>query len=476
MLERLAQWTMSEIQLHSQLLAARRREQFLKNFFAITSEKTHSTEKKIEQLMQLGCEHFGYESGGVAILTHDQVGLNPYYGENREFVIPSFQISEEIFDEVVKREEPIKYIKGQANGSLVYELLKNNFDFDEMIGWRIFNKEEHRQEDTIIFIYMHTSISPIGNPALNQELLMILTQWIGQAYQSRKAHSEILSSEMRYKMVVESANDAIILADENMMIQAWNPAAQKMFQYTKEEALGSKVDIIIPDEFLQKHHTGMERFKKTRQGKIMGRMVELEGRRKDGHCFPIELSLYAWNNEKDLFFGCMIRDITERKRDQDIINNLAYRDTLTGLRNRTSFDEKIDWFFEKQRAFRLLFIDIDGFKAVNDTFGHTKGDLLLQAIAERLHSVLRLPEMVPYRYGGDEFLVLINNPEINKFSNIKEEIIEALSFPYYLKGDTIRVSASIGESSYPEHGDDLNKLLKAADTLMYQMKQKGGGR
>ncbi len=406
----------------------------------------------------------------------DQVIIKPYYGEIQAGTPQSFKIDNRVFEEMIKHDEPISYKKNVESDSPAYHLLKSNFDFDELIGYRVYNKEGSVRESSITFIYMHTSLSPVGNLALNHELLMIMTQWIGQVYQSRKANAEQLSSEMRYRMVIESANDAIILADENLIIQSWNPAARKTFQFTSEEALGSKVDIIIPEKFLNKHRNGSERFRQSQNGKIIGTTVELEGKRKDGSCFPIELSLYTWDNDKGRFYGCMIRDITERKRDRDMINDLAYNDALTGLLNRTSFEENMDRLFEKSQAFILLFIDIDGFKEVNDTYGHTTGDLLLQTIAERLHNALQFSGMVPYRYGGDEFLVVIENHEAAGVLNIKEEIIKSLSRPYYLKGDAIHISASIGEGAYPTDGDDLNKLLKAADDYMYQMKQRGGGR
>lgn len=476
LLERFAQWTIAEIQLRGKRRITDRREQFMKAFFSITSDESTTTDAKIENLVALGCDYFGYASGGVAIIEPDTITLTPYYGLNKGNPTSQFPIKLAIFHELANQEEPLHYVKNEQKDTELYQMLRERFTFDELFGYHTVNKGKDMVDITISFIYLHTSVSDARMHPKDKDLMMILTQWIGQVFQRRLANAAIIASELRNRRVIEFANDAIILADENLFIQSWNPAAERIFQYKKDEAVGQKVDIIIPYHYLENHLAGVGRFIETRKGKMMGRTVELEGKKKDGHTFPIELSLYTWTSEKGLFFGCMIRDITERKRNEGLINELAYNDALTGLKNRTSFIERMDIYFKRKEPFGLLFIDIDGFKAVNDTFGHTTGDLLLQSIAERLHQILTMPGSDPYRYGGDEFLVVIEHPDQLRLSKIKKEIVESLSLPFYLKGDTIHVSASVGESIYPDNGKNLNNILKVADTYMYHMKQKGGGR
>jgi diguanylate cyclase (GGDEF)-like protein len=172
------------------------------------------------------------------------------------------------------------------------------------------------------------------------------------------------------------------------------------------------------------------------------------------------------------------QEITDRKKAEKAIKHLANHDALTGLPNRRLFNERI--LLEISRAERnsqkigVMLFDLDQLKTVNDSFGHNIGDLLLQAVAQRLLGLLRKSDTVA-RMGGDEFLLIL--PDMNKPQDAfltAERILSALSSPYLLEGYEVNITTSIGIAVFPDDGDDPDSLIKKADIAMYKAKEKGG--
>ncbi|MFA7291282.1 MAG: PAS-domain containing protein [Rhodocyclaceae bacterium] len=172
-------------------------------------------------------------------------------------------------------------------------------------------------------------------------------------------------------------------------------------------------------------------------------------------------------------------DITERKRAEERIRSMALEDSLTGLPNRLSLNDQIEQALERFRSnsqhFSLLFLDLDGFKKVNDSLGHDAGDELLVQVARRLKECVRETDSVA-RLGGDEFVVLLRDVEGAAIpEKIAGEIIARLAEPFSLQAAEARIGTSIGISLCPEHGDNREALLKAADQSMYAAKSAGRG-
>lgn len=170
-------------------------------------------------------------------------------------------------------------------------------------------------------------------------------------------------------------------------------------------------------------------------------------------------------------------DITERKDIEEHMQHMAQYDALTHLPNRALFDDRLRQALasaqRNQKNMALMFIDLDKFKPVNDTFGHAVGDLLLKDVALRIQDCLRESDTAA-RIGGDEFVILLPSIEATQDAGVVgEKILYALNQPFELAGHTLKISSSIGIAVYPDHGGDTKQLVKSADIAMYHAKQNG---
>ncbi|WP_066295341.1 sensor domain-containing diguanylate cyclase [Bacillus sp. FJAT-29937] len=170
------------------------------------------------------------------------------------------------------------------------------------------------------------------------------------------------------------------------------------------------------------------------------------------------------------------RDITFRKKQESMIKKLAYQDTLTGLPNRRAFLDNLEQLIKDSKKnnynFAVFFIDLDGFKKVNDSLGHDTGDELLKRVSALLESCVREHDIVA-RLAGDEFTILLPESTKQDCSLIAKRIISSLDPPLYIMGKEIHVTPSIGISLYPQNGEDATTLIKKADEAMYQAKNNG---
>ena len=285
------------------------------------------------------------------------------------------------------------------------------------------------------------------------------------------------SETARARAVMDTAAEGIITIDERGIIESFNRAAEEMFGYEAGEALGKNVRILVPEPYASAHDGYIARYLRTEEAHVIGKARELSALRKDGTELPIELNLTEIRFGGERYFTAIIRDVAERKQAEGEIRRLAHYDGLTGLPNRRLFYDRlvqaIAFAKRNRHELALLYLDLDGFKAVNDTLGHDAGDELLKAAAGRIQHRLRESDTVA-RIGGDEFTVIL--PMIASradVAKVAEKILGALSTSFSLSGrkEEPRVGVSIGIAVYPADARDMDALVKAADTAMYSAKQ-----
>lgn len=278
-----------------------------------------------------------------------------------------------------------------------------------------------------------------------------------------------------YATMFTNASEGMTITDATTKIIAVNPAFCQITGYSKEEVIGKTPRILNSgrqnDVFYQNMWNTLNS-----QGQWKG---EIWNARKDGSIFPEWLSITAITDQNHLpshYLG-VFTDITERKQSEARIHHLAHHDALTGLPNRLLLSERIQHGIQTSPSSHLktavIFIDLDRFKNINDTLGHSVGDDLLIQVAHRGLSVLRETDTFS-RQGGDEFVaVLTGLSSRQEAGRICDELLNTLCQPYLLAGHELTVSGSAGIAVYPEDGDNATELLRKADLAMYRAKEIG---
>ncbi|MDP1536901.1 MAG: diguanylate cyclase [Burkholderiales bacterium] len=295
----------------------------------------------------------------------------------------------------------------------------------------------------------------------------------------RPLTESLLGEAARARAITKAVAESIVTIDARGTIESFNPAAERMFGHAEAEVIGRNVKLLMPEPDHSAHDGYLEHHMRTGENRIIGRPREVVALHKNGTLFPIELNVAEIKLGSERRFTGVMRDITERKISEARIQRLAHYDHLTDLPNRALFYDRLQQAMTATRrqknSLALCYIDLDGFKAVNDNFGHDKGDELLKEAALRLQHAVRESDTVA-RLGGDEFAVIL--PTVagrDGATLVAGKIIESLVAPFHLQGDgqPLLVGASIGIAMFPEDTDDLEILVKLADDAMYRAKQVG---
>ena len=315
---------------------------------------------------------------------------------------------------------------------------------------------------------------------------MLLLRWMVTPLVRKLFNSEretlaanimLRDSETRTLAVLESVDEGIIAIDQHGMIETFNPAAERIFGCSASETVGRNVCQLMPEPHRSHHDGYLERYLETGEPHALGAIREVIGVRKDGASFPLELKVSKVHIGTRVLYIASARDITARKDAEQHIIYLANHDALTDLPNRNLLQDRIQQAISQERRRNeqgaVLFIDLDQFKTINDSLGHDFGDLLLQAVAQRLVSSLRSEDTVA-RQGGDEFIVVLPNiTNAQDAGEVAQKLLDALMLHYHIKGKELHVSASIGIAIFPDDGEDGDTLLKNSDTAMYHAKDAG---
>lgn len=271
--------------------------------------------------------------------------------------------------------------------------------------------------------------------------------------------------------------DAVVVTNLQGTIIDWNIGSESLYGYTREEILGKNVSLLHAPE--DRDHLAMDVLAAIeKDGRWTGEVKMLH---KNGTTGWIEsVCIPLMNDDRDIVGALGVnRDITLRKQAMEQFKHLAHYDQLTQIPNRyLLLDRTAHLIVQSQRnqqKFAMLYVDLDGFKVINDAKGHAFGDLLLRAAAERLAKSVRISDTIA-RIGGDEFVILLENvPSQQHTCTLAETLIKVLSKPFELAGETLFISCSIGIACYPEHGETTDDLLASADKAMYIAKEKGPG-
>jgi len=308
---------------------------------------------------------------------------------------------------------------------------------------------------------------------LNRKLVLLSDQLQKDRDVRIKAEESLRESKERYQLLVETAQEGIfVLQDGNLVY--YNPMLLTISGYSEDEISGKPfIDFVFKDD----QHLAATNYQNRLKGKNIDQRYSIRAHHKNGEIIWLEISgtCFQWNGSPATLN--FVTDISKRIIIENEMKHMAQYDKLTDLPNRALFSDRLRQALvtaqRNKNQMGVLFIDLDEFKPVNDTFGHEAGDKLLQIVALRIQKVLRGSDTAA-RIGGDEFIILL--PVLNSTESaerVGNKIWRDISRPYLIDGHQIGISSSIGVAVYPEHGKTEIELLKNADEAMYRIKKSG---
>ncbi|SFV75946.1 diguanylate cyclase/phosphodiesterase (GGDEF & EAL domains) with PAS/PAC sensor(s) [hydrothermal vent metagenome] len=302
---------------------------------------------------------------------------------------------------------------------------------------------------------------------------------IAQKY--NEALLALQEKEQFLSTVIESNKNAIIAINQHHIVTIYNQSAEKMFGYSKEEMLHkNSLKKIIPPYLQERHLKAIEEFiERSKGNSVSTHYHKVEGQKKDGIIFPIRIGFGTTiYNDGDIVIVANIEDLSDKEnivREKEIMKYRANHDVLTSLPNRLMLQERLKEIVLQQKnggtGFALLYIDLDKFKAINDTLGHDYGDEVLKIAAKRMSNTIREEDLV-VRLGGDEFIIILQhltNKDVIKKLVVK--ILNTIEEKIRINHHILSISASIGVAIFPNDGKNEIELMKNADDAMYDAKQ-----
>ncbi len=291
----------------------------------------------------------------------------------------------------------------------------------------------------------------------------------------RNAQVLLEESRSKYSDLYEFAPVGYFTLDKNGLILDTNLKGANLFGREKSTLIGKPFSKFVNRDDQDKYYF----FRNNILKQMTQQTCELRLQKKDGAIFHVQLECMPVqdNKDNDIRLRLVMSDITERKRLEETIKNLAYHDVLTDLPNRSLFADHLNLALSQasrsSNIVAVLYLDLDNFKTINDSLGHSVGDQLLKAAANRLQSCLRESDTVA-RLGGDEYVILL--PIAAHMEDVVvtvTKIISVFQKLFLIKANKLHVTVSAGISLYPLDGNDADTLLKNADAAMYKAKEKG---
>lgn len=316
-----------------------------------------------------------------------------------------------------------------------------------------------------------------------QDLMHVNAQLVASLNQCVRDEQTIFQREAELALVIENAYDAYIGMDHEGRVTTWNHQAEETFGWSAEEAKGQLLEkLIIPESGRTAFRKGLKASLDGGDSELVNRRIEMLTMHRNRMEIPVEIRIRALRLKDQMIFSAFLHDITERRRIEAEREHAALHDTLTGLFNRRALFEVLPAALARmhrtRKAVALLFIDLDGFKQVNDSLGHQAGDALLRLIGTRLMQHVRQTDTL-FRLGGDEFTVVLEGlaDGADDALALSHKLLTMIQMPWTWEEVSSRVDASIGiavcgasETCTPD------MLLSQADAAMYAAKEAGKGR
>ncbi len=281
-----------------------------------------------------------------------------------------------------------------------------------------------------------------------------------------------------FKTVIERSLEPMVLVNRDGIIEFINLSFEKISGYSNKELKGQLVEILVPNALRAKHAKLRKKYTLRPSVRPMNMEINLHLQHKDGHDVPVDISLNPVSEEPNFFIiVATIREAKFQLESMGKMLNFIQHDPLTQLFTLDSFIDKLNYAIHLFKSIggliSVFYIDIDDFKAINDTYGHHVGNELLKLFSNRLVRVLRESDVVS-RYGGDEFCCFTTNANANfkATQDVANKILHTVSQPFVINNFQFTITASIGVSFFPMDATDATTLIQKADKAMYEAKQK----
>jgi diguanylate cyclase (GGDEF)-like protein/PAS domain S-box-containing protein len=362
---------------------------------------------------------------------------------------------------------PLKIIGGYSADEVEDEHIGHHHNDPESYQWKIVS-------DVPLSVFYGKLVNNLsGAPGMVWLLLLLLGSIVCWQYATIRIDRQALRSEVElHAKLYETTTEGIMITDPGANIISTNEAFTAITGYKQNEVLGKNPNTLSSGKHDKEFYDSLWSML-ARKGSWEGEVVN---RRKDGGIYTEWLRISAIRDEQGKItnYVAIFSDITSRKLSEEELRRRAHHDTLTGLSNRLSLDERLDQNLASARRNKhmlaLLYIDLDKFKFVNDTYSHQAGDAVLREVANRVQSIVREIDTVA-RIGGDEFVVILAEIDTADHARmVAEKIRKKLLEPFDYQGNTLQMGASIGTSIYPDDAIDSQQLIAKADAAMYSAK------